>query len=71
MRYLRLNDSLMPGNASRVVVNGTSGGGAQVTQLGATGDSADYFPYLKAFGAAGIDTNGKSSISDSVFAIAA
>lgn len=71
VRYLRLNDSLMPGNASRIVVNGTSGGGAQSTQLGATGDSADYFPYLQAAGAAGIDTNGKSSISDSVFAISA
>lgn len=71
VRYLRLNDSLMPGNANRIVVNGTSGGGAQVTQLGATGDSADYLPYLKAAGAAGIDTNGRSSISDSVFAISA
>lgn len=71
VRYLRLNDSLMPGSASRIVVNGTSGGGAQSTQLGATGDSADYFPYLKAVGAAGIDTNGKSSISDGVFAIVA
>lgn len=71
VRYLRLNDSLMPGNARRIVVNGTSGGGAQSTQLGATGDSADYYPYLKAAGAAGIDTNGRSSISDSVFAISA
>ena len=71
VRYLRLNDGLMPGNASRIVVNGTSGGGAQSTQLGATGDSADYFPYLKAAGAAGIDTNGNSSISDGVFAISA
>ena len=71
VRYLRLNDRLMPGNASRIVVNGTSGGGAQSTQLGATGDSADYYPYLKAAGAAGIDTNGRSSISDSVFAISA
>jgi hypothetical protein len=71
VRYLRLNDSLMPGNANRIVVNGTSGGGAQSTQLGATGDSADYFPYLQAAGAAGIDANGKSSISDSVFAVVA
>lgn len=71
VRYLRLNDSSMPGNANRIVVNGTSGGGAQSTQLGATGDHADYLPYLKAAGAAGIDTNGKSSISDSVFAISA
>lgn len=71
VRYLRLNDSLMPGTANRIVVNGTSGGGAQVTQLGATGDHADYLPYLKAIGAAGIDTNGKSGLSDGVFAVVA
>lgn len=71
VRYLRLNDSAMPGNASRIVVNGTSGGGAQSTQLGATGDHADYLPYLKAVGAAGVDANGKSSISDSVYAVVA
>jgi len=71
VRYLRLNDGLMPGTATRIVVNGTSGGGAQSTQLGATGDSADYLPYLKAAGAAGIDADGRSSISDSVFAIVA
>jgi hypothetical protein len=71
VRFLRLNDSLMPGTANRIVVNGTSGGGAQSTQLGATGDSADYLPYLQAAGAAGIDASGKSSISDSVYAIVA
>jgi len=71
VRYLRLNDGVMPGSASRIVVNGTSGGGAQTTQLGSTGDSADYYPYLKAAGAAGIDTEGRSSISDSVFALVA
>ena len=71
VRYLRLNDGSMPGSASRIVVNGTSGGGAQSTQLGATGNSADYLPYLKAAGAAGIDTEGRSSISDSVYAVVA
>lgn len=71
VRYLRLNDGVMPGSASRIVVNGTSGGGAQVTQLGATGDHADYLPYLQAAGAAGIDAKGKSSISDSVYAVVA
>ncbi|WP_296560914.1 subtype B tannase [Pigmentiphaga sp.] len=71
VRYLRLNDALMSGDASRIVVNGTSGGGAQSTQLGATGNSADYFPYLQAIGAAGIDKDGKSSIGDDVFAIVA
>jgi len=69
--YLRLNDGLMPGNAQRIVVNGTSGGGAQSTQLGATGNSADYVPYLAAAGAAGVTANGKSGLSDSVFAIVA
>lgn len=72
VRYLRLNDNAMPGNASRIVVNGTSGGGAQTTQLGATGDSADYLPYLKAVGAAGIDSNGNSTgLSDQVYAVVA
>ncbi|CAM5303142.1 Tannase OS=Streptomyces fumanus OX=67302 GN=tanL PE=4 SV=1 [Streptomyces fumanus] len=28
VRYLRLNDAAMPGSAERIVVNGTSGGGA-------------------------------------------
>lgn len=71
VRFLRLNDATMSGNASRIVVNGTSGGGAQSTQLGATGNNADYFPYLKAVGAAGIDANGNSLINDDVFAIVA
>jgi hypothetical protein len=71
VRYLRLNDAAMPGNASRIVVNGTSGGGAQSTQLAATGDHADYLPYLKAVGAAGVDANGASSISDGVYAVVA
>ena len=72
VRYLRLNDSVMPGNASRIVVNGTSGGGAQSTQLAATGDSTDYLPYLKAVGAAGIDVNGNSTaLSDQVYAVVA
>lgn len=71
VRYLRLNDGAMPGNATRIVVNGTSGGGAQSTQLAATGDHADYLPYLKAVGAAGVDANGKSSLSDSIYAVVA
>jgi hypothetical protein len=71
VRFLRLNDATMPGDANRIVVNGTSGGGAQVTQLGAAGNNEDYFPYLKAVGAAGIDKDGKSSIKDDVFAVVA
>jgi Esterase/lipase len=52
VRYLRYNDAAMPGDAERIVSNGTSAGGAVSVLLGATGDSMDYEPYLKALGAA-------------------
>jgi acetyl esterase/lipase len=52
VRYLRHNDKLMPGNAEKIISNGTSAGGALSSLLGATGNSADYEPYLKAIGAA-------------------
>jgi hypothetical protein len=52
VRYLRHNDKVMPGNAERIISNGTSAGGALSALLGATGNSADYEPYLKAIGAA-------------------
>lgn len=52
VRYLRHNDKLMPGNAGKIISNGTSAGGALSSLLGATGNSADYEPYLKASGAA-------------------
>ena len=69
VRYLRFNDVAMPGNAERIVVNGTSGGGALVSILGASGNSRDYLPYLAEIGAAGIDQRGRSTIRDDVFAI--
>ncbi|MFA3878526.1 subtype B tannase [Streptomyces sp. MMCC 100] len=69
VRYLRLNDATMPGSAERIVVNGTSGGGALVSILGASGNSAEYHPYLAAIGAAGIDAKGRSTLRDDVFAV--
>ena len=54
VRYLRFNDKAMPGNAERIVSNGTSAGGALSALLGATGNSADYEPFLKALGAADV-----------------
>ena len=69
IRYLRLNDARMPGSASRIVVNGTSGGGALSSIIGASGNSADYLPYLASAGAAGIDANGGSTLRDDVLAI--
>ena len=52
VRYLRHNDKLMPGDAEKIISNGTSAGGALSSLLGATGNNADYNPYLQAIGAA-------------------
>jgi hypothetical protein len=52
VRYLRYNDKAMPGDAEKIVSNGTSAGGALSDLLGASGDSKDYEPYLKALGVA-------------------
>ncbi|GAA1356077.1 subtype B tannase [Streptomyces beijiangensis] len=69
VRYLRLNDRTMPGSAERIVINGTSGGGALVSILGASGNSSEYDPYLARIGAAGIDAKGRSTLHDDVFAV--
>ncbi|WP_406836274.1 subtype B tannase [Streptomyces sp. AHU1] len=69
VRYLRLNDAAMPGSAERIVVNGTSGGGALSSILGAAGNSAEYDSHLAAIGAAGIDSKGRSTLRDDVFAV--
>ena len=52
VRYLKYNDETMPGDANKIVSNGTSAGGAMSALLGATGNDSDYAPYLKALGAA-------------------
>lgn len=52
VRYLRLNDSVMPCDAERIITDGTSAGGAMSALLGATGNSPLYEPYLKEMGAA-------------------
>lgn len=63
VRYLKFNDNRMPGDANKIVSNGTSAGGAMSALVGATGNNPDYEPYLKALGAA----NG----TDDVFAVSA
>ena len=55
--YLHANDSTMPGNANRIITNGTSAGGAVSLLQGATGNSSDFQPYLQALGAATAATN--------------
>jgi hypothetical protein len=52
VRYLRFNDKVMPGDAEKIISNGTSAGGALSSLLSATGNSKDYEPYLKKLGAA-------------------
>lgn len=52
VRYLRHNDSRTPGDANKIISNGTSAGGALSALLGATGNSKVYEPYLRELGAA-------------------
>ena len=63
VRYLKYNDKNMPGDANKIISNGTSAGGAMSTLLGATGNNPDYDPYLKTLGAA--------SATDDIFAVSA
>jgi hypothetical protein len=52
VRYLRYNDKAMPGDAEKIISNGTSAGGALSALLGTSGNNADYEPYLNEIGAA-------------------
>ncbi|MCP9756125.1 alpha/beta hydrolase [Lacihabitans sp. CCS-44] len=63
VRYLKFNDKLMAGDANKIISNGTSAGGAMSTLLGATGNHADYEPFLKELGAA--------NATDDIFAVSA
>jgi hypothetical protein len=63
VRYLRFNDARMPGDAEKIISNGTSAGGALSALLGASGNSPDYAPALQALGAA--------EARDDIFAVSA
>lgn len=63
VRYLKANDKVMPGDAEKIISNGTSAGGALSALLGASGNHTDYEVYLKALGAADAD--------DRIFAVSA
>ena len=76
IRYLRHNaDKLPAGNVDRIVVTGTSGGGALSTVIAASGNSTDYFPSLYEIGAAGIeqaeDGTYTSTLDDGVYGVIA
>lgn len=62
VRYLRSNAHSIPGDTEHIVSYGLSAGGALSALLGASGDSADFAPYLSQLGAA--------ESSDRVFAAA-
>lgn len=63
IRYLRLNDRDIPGSAERVVLAGHSGGGALTAAVAASGNNAEYLPYLAEIGAAGVVGSGASATS--------
>ncbi len=52
IRYLRHNKDVVPGDVEKIITSGTSAGGALSAITGASGNSKDYEPYLKAIGAA-------------------
>ncbi len=55
--YLHENDRHMAGDATHIISDGTSAGGALSLLLGAAGNNQDFAPYLKALGAADSNTN--------------
>ena len=63
IRYLKFNDDKMPGNANKIVSDGTSAGGALSALLGSSGNVEDYELYLKELGAA--------NATDDIFAVMA
>jgi hypothetical protein len=52
IRYLRHFDSVIPGDAEKIITDGTSAGGAMSALMGATGNNPLYNKYLKDMGAA-------------------
>ena len=70
VRYVRYNAGVLPGNTDNIFVFGMSGGGAQSTVMGASGDSELYTPYLEAIGAAMTGANG-AAISDAISGVMA
>ncbi|HUO37592.1 MAG TPA: hypothetical protein VMU34_07045 [Mycobacterium sp.] len=70
IRYLRYNRKILPGSTDSIYLFGMSGGGAQDTVAGASGDSRLYFPYLRSIGAAMNDAHGRP-LSDAVAGVMA
>lgn len=52
IRYLRYNKDLIPGDTDHIITSGTSAGGALSAMAGASGNDAQFEPYLQEIGAA-------------------
>lgn len=63
VRYMKINDKIMAGDAQKIISNGASAGGAFSVLLGASANQENYASRLKALGAADAD--------DSIFAVSA
>ncbi|MFJ9379922.1 esterase [Streptomyces sp. NPDC101455] len=70
VRFLRYNRSVLPGSTDDIVLFGMSGGGAQDTVAGTSGDSPLFHPYLRTIGAAMEDAQGRP-LSDAVAGVMA
>ncbi|WP_416961482.1 esterase [Streptomyces sp. Agncl-13] len=70
VRFLRYNRSVLPGSTEDIVLFGMSGGGAQDTVAGVSGDSPLFDPYLRTIGAAMEDAQGRP-LSDAVAGVMA
>ncbi len=75
IRYLRANRKFLKNiDTDKIIVNGTSGGGAMTALIAASGNSSDFFAYLYEIGAAGISRSedgiflSDPEIGDNVFA---
>jgi hypothetical protein len=66
IRYLRYNDGVMPGDTNRIIITGTSGGGALGVAIAASGNSPEYYPYLHELEAAGVTYDAQSGTYSSI-----
>ena len=70
IRYLKYNDGAV-GDTDRIFITGTSGGGALSAAIGADGNSSDFYEELYTIGAAGMENELQSTLTDDVFGVVA
>ena len=60
---LRANDTVIPGDKSKIISIGTSGGGQMSSILGASGNMEEYYPYMYEAGTLGVRKNSDGTYS--------